>query len=93
MYIVLEGEVEIFQDGPGPPGAVNPTVSYSQSVLHGTFVWARMALNGPKRRFPARAGERLGFIGAGAFFGETPLIDCVRRRGAGGRGLRGVRLI
>jgi hypothetical protein len=28
--------------------------------LYGAFVWARRALNGPKRRFPARAGP--GFL-------------------------------
>jgi hypothetical protein len=28
-----------------------------QSILCGAFVWARRALNGPKRRFPARADE------------------------------------
>jgi hypothetical protein len=28
-----------------------------KSILYGAFVWARRALNGPKRRFPARAGE------------------------------------
>ena len=28
--------------------------------MYGAFVWARRALNGPKRRFPARAGP--GFL-------------------------------
>ena len=28
---------------------------HSKSGLYGTFVWARRALNGPKRRLPARA--------------------------------------
>ena len=28
-----------------------------KSVLNGVFVWARRALNSPKRRFPARAGD------------------------------------
>jgi hypothetical protein len=31
----------------------------SKSVLYGAFVWARRALNRPKRRFPARAGALL----------------------------------
>jgi hypothetical protein len=31
------------------------SVSHSKSFLYGPFVWARRALNGPKRRFPARA--------------------------------------
>ena len=42
--------------GPGPPSRLSALrVSYSKSVLYGDFVWARRALNGPKRRFPARA--------------------------------------
>ena len=32
-------------------------VSHVRSELYGAFVWARMALNGPKRRFPAWAGD------------------------------------
>ena len=32
------------------------SVSHSKSVLYGGFVWARRALNSPKRRFPTRAG-------------------------------------
>ena len=31
---------------------------HSESVLYGAFVWARWALNSPKRRFPARAVDR-----------------------------------
>jgi hypothetical protein len=31
------------------------SVFLSKSVFYGAFVWARRALNGPKRRFPARA--------------------------------------
>jgi hypothetical protein len=38
-------------------------------VLYGAFVWARGALNRPKRRFPARAvdmGRLVGLAAAGA---------------------------
>ena len=31
------------------------SVSHRESGLYGAFVWARRALNGPKRRFPATA--------------------------------------
>jgi hypothetical protein len=37
---------------PGRLGALG--ISYYKSVLYGTFVWARGALNSAKRRFPAR---------------------------------------
>jgi hypothetical protein len=42
---------------PGPPGAFTNgiSVSHSKSILYGSFVWARRALNRPKWRFPARA--------------------------------------
>ena len=33
-------------------------VSPSRSILYGAFVWARRALNGQKRRFPARSVPR-----------------------------------
>jgi hypothetical protein len=33
------------------------SVSHSKSVLYGILLWARAALNSPKRRFPARAGR------------------------------------
>jgi hypothetical protein len=32
-------------------------VSYSKLVVYGAFMWARRALNSPKRRFPARADD------------------------------------
>jgi hypothetical protein len=34
------------------------SISHSRSVLHGAFVWARGALNSPKRWFPARPRRR-----------------------------------
>jgi hypothetical protein len=34
------------------------SVSLCESVFYGAFVWARGALNSPKRRFPARAGAQ-----------------------------------
>ena len=38
------------------PGQLSAlSVSHSESVLYGAFLWARGVLNGPKRRFPARA--------------------------------------
>ena len=37
------------------PGRLSLSVSRSKSILSGAFVWARRALNRPKRRFPARA--------------------------------------
>jgi hypothetical protein len=37
----------------GPPGALG--VSHSKSAPYDGFVWARAALDGQKRRFPARA--------------------------------------
>ena len=39
------------------------SVSHSKAVLCGAFVWARRALNRPKRRFPARAGREDFFTG------------------------------
>jgi hypothetical protein len=42
--------------GLGPPGVLKrPCVFCSKSVSCGAFVWARRALNIPKRWFPARA--------------------------------------
>ena len=41
------------------PGRLSAlSVSHSESGLYGAFVWARRALNGQKRRFPARAVTR-----------------------------------
>jgi hypothetical protein len=40
----------------GRPGSSAFRVSRSKSVLYGASVWACRALNGPKRRFRARAG-------------------------------------
>jgi hypothetical protein len=38
------------------PGRLSAhSVSHSKSILYVAFVWARRALNRPKRRFPARA--------------------------------------
>jgi hypothetical protein len=49
--------------GLGPPGAVKrPSRLHGKSVLYGAFVWARMALNSPLRRFPAREGGRSVFV-------------------------------
>jgi hypothetical protein len=43
-------------DCPGPPWRLSAlSVSYSKSILYGTFVWARRALNSPNLRFLARA--------------------------------------
>jgi hypothetical protein len=40
----------------GPSGRLSAiSVFLCKSVFYGAFVWARRALNGPKRRFPARA--------------------------------------
>ena len=33
------------------------SVFYSKSIMYGAFVWTHGALNGQKRRFPARADE------------------------------------
>jgi hypothetical protein len=42
--------------GPGPPGRLSVlSIFHSKSVSYGVFVWARRALNSPKRRFSARA--------------------------------------
>jgi hypothetical protein len=51
---------------PRPPGRLSDlstlSVFHSKLFLYGGFVWARMALNNQKRRFPARAvgPEKLG---------------------------------
>ena len=46
---------------PGRPGRLSAlSVFLFKSLLHGAFVWARKALNRPKRRFPARAGWLVG---------------------------------
>ena len=66
--------------GPGPPGRLSAlTVFHSKSVLYGAFVWARRALNSPKRRFLARkvrvelAGERVQLrAGDRVAFGSAP---------------------
>jgi hypothetical protein len=42
--------------GPGPPALLRAlSVCQTKPVLYGAFVWARGALNGRKRRFPAWA--------------------------------------
>jgi hypothetical protein len=51
---------------PGRLSAIS--VFLCKSVLYGAFVWARRALNRPKRRFPARAG------------GPAPLLRRARTR-------------
>jgi hypothetical protein len=46
-------------DGPGPPGATkHPRVLHRKPILCGGIVWVRRKLNGPKRRFLARAVAR-----------------------------------
>jgi hypothetical protein len=35
------------------------SAAFAFSILYGAFVWAHRARNGPKRRFPARAGAQL----------------------------------
>ena len=42
------------------------SVSQSKSVLNGAFVWARMALNRIKRRFPAHGQELCRALAWGA---------------------------
>jgi hypothetical protein len=47
-------------DGAGRPVAFKRlSVSHRKSILYGAFVWARRALNGQKRWFPARAEDRV----------------------------------
>jgi hypothetical protein len=42
------------------PGRLSTlSVSHSKSFFYGAFAWARRALNSPKRRFPARAVQRV----------------------------------
>ena len=49
--------------GPGPPALLRAlSVCQTKPVLYGAFVWARGALNGRKRRFPARAGNASGAL-------------------------------
>jgi hypothetical protein len=50
----------------------------SESGLRGDFVWARRALNSPKRRFPARAVQP----------GGEPLRPLARRRPGQSRALQ-----
>ena len=78
--------VGLFVYGPGPPGAFNPfkrpSILHRKSVLCGGFIWACGALNGPKRRFPARAvytKSRWCVIAYGAC-----VIGAPRARGAKG---------
>jgi hypothetical protein len=62
---------------PGRPGRLSAlSVFHSKSVLYGAFVWARRALNNPKRRFPARAVTPIG-VAPGSSFG----FDAVRVAG------------
>jgi hypothetical protein len=45
-----------FSACPGPRKRFSAlSVSHCKSILYGVFVWVRRALNGQKRRFPARA--------------------------------------
>jgi hypothetical protein len=49
------------------PGRLSAlSVYHSKSLLYGVlyFVWARRALNSPKRRFPARAESRSRYLGS-----------------------------
>jgi hypothetical protein len=74
----------------GPPGRLSAlSVFLSKSFFYGAFVWARRALNRPKRRFPARAGadaERnaSALVWFHAFgYGHDPALFS-RRRGQDG---------
>ena len=53
----------------GPVQLSALSISHSKSVSYGAFVWARRALNGPKRWFPARA---VGRSHAAALLRPTP---------------------
>jgi hypothetical protein len=57
QYSLLDRRAEnVMLACPGPPGLLSALSDFpSKSVLYGGFVWARGALNGRKRRFPARA--------------------------------------
>jgi hypothetical protein len=83
-----DSESEFYGVGSGPLGPFSAfSVSHSKSVLHGAFVWARRALNRPKRRFPARTVGRV----ADLIHGWLRAGDCVyihadpAAAGAGGR--------
>jgi hypothetical protein len=66
------GLFDTVRAAPGRLSAIS--VFLLKSILYGAFVWARRALNGPKRRLPARAGRAAPFS---------------HRRGAGARRPRG----
>ena len=73
---------------PGRPGRLSGlSVFHSKSVLYGAFVWARRALNDPKRRFPARAvwSELGALVRDGAAFAKAA-SENRGVKGAGGGG-------
>jgi hypothetical protein len=52
---ITHADGSLFNTVRARPGRVSAlSVFHSESVLYGAFVWARRALNGPKRRFLAR---------------------------------------
>ena len=68
---------------PGRLGALS--VFHSKSSLYGGFVWACRALNGQKRRFPARAGASLGTTRGRRQFFRRPLAPVGDTRPAAAR--------
>jgi hypothetical protein len=59
VYLVVAGKLAVtVRAVPGRLSAIS--VFLLKSILYGAFVWAHRALNDPKRRFPARAGNTTG---------------------------------
>ena len=53
----MDPPINPFYHCPGRPGRLSAlSVFHRKSILYGAFVWESRALNGPFRRFPARAG-------------------------------------
>ena len=56
FYFVMSMMGCFFSSVRALPGRLSDlSVSHSKSILYGALVWARRALNRPKRRFPVRA--------------------------------------